>query len=131
MIQDYTQFLFSEKGLGLVFPPHFVFDLSRKMFRMLYSINWLNFIVWLHLLLKILDNMCIVIVWFLYCDVANFEINLSFPIKLSFYMTKNLRTKTRISQERIELFGWNKKHFWSFLEDFYLSEIVSYLRMRR
>ena len=131
MIQGYTQFLFSEKGLGLVFPPHFVFDLSRKMFRMLYSINWLNFIVWVHLLLKILDNMCIVIVWFLDCDVANFEINLSFLIKLSSYMTKNLRTKTRISQERIELFGWNKKHSWSFLEDFYLPEIVSYLRMRR
>ena len=30
---------FSEKGLGLVSPPHFVYDLSRKMFLILQSIN--------------------------------------------------------------------------------------------
>ena len=30
---------FSEKGLGTVFPPHFVYDFSRKMFLMLYSIT--------------------------------------------------------------------------------------------
>ena len=28
-------FNFSEKGLGLVSPPHFVYDFSRKMFPML------------------------------------------------------------------------------------------------
>ena len=32
-------FDFSEKGLGLVSPPHFVYDFSRKMFLMLHSIN--------------------------------------------------------------------------------------------
>ena len=37
-------FNFSEKDLGLVFPPHFVDDFSRKNFLMLYSINWPNFI---------------------------------------------------------------------------------------
>ena len=55
-------FNFSEKGLGLVSPPHFVNDFSRKMFLILNSINGLNFIVWLPLLLEILGNMCIAIV---------------------------------------------------------------------
>ena len=35
-------FNFSEKGLGLVSPPHFVHDFSRKMLLMLYSINCAN-----------------------------------------------------------------------------------------
>ena len=30
---------FSEKGLGIVSPPHFVYDFSRKTILMLYSIN--------------------------------------------------------------------------------------------
>ena len=46
-------FDFIEKGLGIVFPPHFVHDFSRKMFLVLYSINWPNFNVWLSLLLEI------------------------------------------------------------------------------
>ena len=53
-----------EKGLEIVFSPHFVYDFSKKMFLMLYSINWPNFIAWLHLLLEILVNMCIAIVCF-------------------------------------------------------------------
>ena len=32
-------FNFSEKGMGLVSPPHFVNDFSRKMFLMLHYIN--------------------------------------------------------------------------------------------
>ena len=47
---------FSEKGLGLVYPPHFVYNFSRKTFLMLHSINWPNFIVWLRSILEILDN---------------------------------------------------------------------------
>ena len=39
----YTQFDFLEKGLGIVSPPHFVYGFSRKMFLMLYSINWTSF----------------------------------------------------------------------------------------
>ena len=46
------KFSFPEKGLGLVFPPHFVYDFSRIMFLMLYSINWTNFIVRLPLFLE-------------------------------------------------------------------------------
>ena len=32
-------FVFVEKGLGIVSPPHFVYDFPRKMSLMLYSIN--------------------------------------------------------------------------------------------
>ena len=38
--RDILNFNFPEKGLRLVSPPHFVYDFSRKMFIMLYSINW-------------------------------------------------------------------------------------------
>ena len=37
-------FDFSEQGLGIVSPPHFVYDFSRKMLLMLNSINRPNFI---------------------------------------------------------------------------------------
>ena len=50
-------FNFSQKGLWLVSPPHVMHDISRKMFFMLHSINWSNFIVWLILLLEVLGNM--------------------------------------------------------------------------
>ena len=62
-------FAFLEKGLGMVFSPHFVYDFSRKIFLMLYSINRPNFIACLHLLLEILGNMCIAIVCFPGYDV--------------------------------------------------------------
>ena len=48
------------------------------MFLMLHSINWPNFIIWLHLLLEILGNICIVIVCWEGCDVMKFEWALSF-----------------------------------------------------
>ena len=51
-----------ERRLEIICPPHFHYGSSRKMFVMLYSINWLNFILWLSLLLEILSNMCIAIV---------------------------------------------------------------------
>ena len=37
--RDMLNFKFSEKGLELVPPPHFVYDFSRKMFLMLHFIN--------------------------------------------------------------------------------------------
>ena len=55
-------FNFPEKGLGLVSPTDFVYDFSRKMFLMLHSINWPNFIVWLSLHLETFGNMGITIV---------------------------------------------------------------------
>ena len=84
-------FGFSEKGLEIVSPPHFVYDFSRKIFLMLYSINWPNFIVWLSLLLHILGNMGIAIACFPGCDDLNFEINVIFLIKPFLYKTKKSR----------------------------------------
>ena len=37
--KDMLHFNFSEKGVGLVSSPHFVYDFSRKMFLMLHSID--------------------------------------------------------------------------------------------
>ena len=37
--RDMLNFDFSEKGLGLVSPPHFVYDFSRKMILTLHAIN--------------------------------------------------------------------------------------------
>ena len=54
------------------------------MFLLLYFINWQNFIVWCHLLLKMLGNMYISIICFPGCDVL---------IKPFSYMAKKLRKK--------------------------------------
>ena len=85
-------FEFLEKGLEIVSLPHFVHNFARKMFHMLYSINW-NFIAWLPLLLEILVNVCIANVYWSGCDVTDFEVNLIVLIKRFFYMTKRLRQK--------------------------------------
>ena len=81
LIQRHAQFWAFRKGLGIVSPPHFVDDFSRKMLFMLYSINWPNFIVRLLLLFEILGNICIVIVCLPSCDVTNSKITLIFLIK--------------------------------------------------
>ena len=46
----------------LVSLPHFMRYFRSKIFFLLYSINWPNFIVWLPLTREILGNMCIVII---------------------------------------------------------------------
>ena len=92
--RDMLTLNFSEKGLGIVSPPHFVYDFSRKIILMLYSINWPNFIACLPLLLDILDNMCIVVVCYPDCDVMDFEINLIFLIETFFLNDQKVMTKT-------------------------------------
>ena len=57
--RDMLNFVFSEKGVGIVSPPQFAHDFSRIMLFMLYSINWPSFVAWLPLLLGLLANMCI------------------------------------------------------------------------
>ena len=71
-------FDFLEKGMGIVSSPHFVHHFSKKMFLILYFINWTNFIVWLLLLFEVFGNMCIAIVCSPDCDTINFQINLCF-----------------------------------------------------
>ena len=72
----------------------------RKIFLVLYSINWPNFIVWLPLLLEILDNTCISIICCPVCDVRNFEINLDFLFKPIFCITKSQDKSLNISRTK-------------------------------
>ena len=90
----------TKRYLELVFLPHFLHDFWRKVFLTLYSINWLNYIVWLYLIIEILGNICIVIGCYPACDVINFRINFSFLIKSFSFMTKNVGQKCK-----------SKKHF--------------------
>ena len=90
---EMLMFYFFKKALGLVSPPHIMHGFLRKIFVMLYFIDWQNFIVWLSLLLEISGNRCIIIVCYKFCNVINFEIYLSFFIKPSFCMNKNSEQK--------------------------------------
>ena len=103
--RDLLNFNFSKKGLELVSPPHFADDFSKKIFLMLHSINWPNFIVSLPFLLEILCNMCVAIVCFPGCDVINFEINLIFLIKLFWCMTKKSRQKLKYLEKEKSFWG--------------------------
>ena len=51
-------FIFYKERLGPAFPPHFVYNISRKMFLLLYSINLPGLIAWLPSLFEIL-RICI------------------------------------------------------------------------
>ena len=112
-----------EKDLGIVSPPHFVHDISKKMFLMLYSINWPNLIAWLFLLLEILINMCIAIVCFPRFDVRNLEIELIFLIKSLFYMNKESRQILNILRTK-RAFKMKKEHILTFLKDFQWPKII-------
>ena len=57
------------------------------------------------------------------CDVKNFEINLTFLMKLFFYMIQKSRQKV-LSWKQKELLRWNKMHFSSILRDFQLPNIL-------
>ena len=82
-------FLKTKKGLELVSLPRFVHGIWRKLFLTLYTINWSNFIAW------ILNNICIKIICFLFCDVINLEINLSFLMQPFSYMSKKSGRKCK------------------------------------
>ena len=88
--RDMLNFDFLEKGLEIVPPQHFVYNFSRKMFLMSYSINWPNFIVFASWDVEkfVYCNVC-----FLGCDVINFESNIIFLIMPFFYLIKNSRQK--------------------------------------
>ena len=91
--RDMLKFDFLEKSVRIVSPLHFVYVSSRKTFLILYSINWLNFIVCSLLFLEILGNKYIVIVCFLGYDIINFKNYLTFPIMSISYMNKKSRQK--------------------------------------
>ena len=95
--RDMLDFWFFEKAFGTSLSTTFVGDFTRiKCYILYWSNYWSNFIVWLPLLLEISGNICLVFVYYSVCDVVNFEINLSFFVKLFSYMTK--KNKTKISR---------------------------------
>ena len=89
---------------------HFLQNFWKKIFLLLYSMNWLDFIACLPLLCEISGNMCIAIVCKPGCDAMNFEVNPIFLIKPFFLHDQKVVTKTKICWERKELLRW-KKHF--------------------
>ena len=86
----------TRRGLKLVSLPQFLDDFWRKIFLLLYSISWQNFIFCLALLRGILGIMCITIIHLPVCDVISFS-------SLYFYMAKNSRQKFKYLK--------NKKYF--------------------
>ena len=105
-----------KRDLELVSLSYFSHNFWIKIFLLLYSSNWPNFIVWLSLLSELLVNMCIVIVCKPGCDVMNFEVNFIFLIKPFFLHDQKVVAKTWISWERKELLRWHKNHFSPFLK---------------
>ena len=92
-------FNFLGKGLGIVSPAHFLYDVSTKMFLTLCSIIWPNFISLLPLLLEILGNMSLATVCYPGCDVMDFEINLIFLLEPLFRHDQKVMTKTSINKK--------------------------------
>ena len=92
---SYKSCFYSYKSLGLklVFLPHFLHGFWRKIFLLLYSINWSNFIASLPLLCQILDSICFAVVRLPGYDI-NFEINLIFLIKPFSLHDQKVITKT-------------------------------------
>ena len=93
IVDVFSIFICFKKGLGLVSPPYFVDDFSRKIFLMLCSVNWKNFFVLLSLFLEISDNMCVAIVCYPVCDIINFEIYLSVTSQKTKFYIKDFFSK--------------------------------------
>ena len=95
--RDMLDFWFFKKEFGTRLSTTFCGWLyKKKICYILYWSNyWSNFIVWLLLLLEISGNICLVFVYYPVCDVVNFEINLSFFVKLFSYITKKTKQKSQ------------------------------------
>ena len=117
-MQRYVQFRFFSKRSGASFFTTFLHDVSRKIFLMLYSINWTIFIFWLPFLFEILDNICFAVVCFPGCGVTDFEINHIILTKPFFYMTKKSRQKFQYLENE-KRFQDEKKHFSSIVKGFH------------
>ena len=111
-------FDFLDKGLGIVPPAPFVYDFSRKVFLILYSINWPNFIAWLPLLLEMLGNMRIAILVNQAVTSWILKLTLSFQSSRFFYITKKswqilkyLENENNFSGEIIRIFHHVQRTF--------------------
>ena len=92
--RDMLDFWFFKKEFGTSLSTTFCGWLYKK--KMCYILYWSNFVLWLPLLLEISGNICLVFVYYPVCDVVNFEINLSFFVKLFSYMTKKKKISRSI-----------------------------------
>ena len=124
--RDMLNFDILDKGLGIVSTGHFVYDFSTKMFLMLYSINWINFIVCLFLPHEILDNMCIAIVLWHH----KFQNSPDLSNQAVFIHDKKSKQKLKYLENEKSKIGEIKKHFSSFLKGFQLPKIVSDFTLR-
>ena len=96
-------------------PPHFVYDFSRKIFFMLYSINWSNFILWLPL----------------FCLYVSFFNNLKYFFFYKHYsenkIIKNVQRRT-LRFEKIfgneKAFKIDGKCFLFYLKSFFHSQVI-------
>ena len=100
----YRSFYKSKKRSVTSLPASFFPLFFKKNISTLYFINWPNFIALYLLLLKILGNICIVIICCSVCDVINLKNNLSLLIKPFFYITIEPRQRCKYVQ--------NGKSFW-------------------
>ena len=107
-------FHFYKKELGLEF--------WRKIFLILYSIDRMNFIVWLLLLHEKLDNICILIVIIPAYDVINFE-TLVFSSSHFLHNQKSQDKNLNILRTKRHILTEIKTHFLSFLKGFLLKQI--------
>ena len=107
-------FHFYKKELGLEF--------WRKIFLILYSIDRMNFIVWLLLLHEKSDNICILIVIIPAYDVINFE-TLVFSSSHFLHNQKSQDKNLNILRTKRHILTENKTHFSSFLKGFLLKQI--------
>ena len=87
----YNQNKLYNKGLGIVSLQYFVYEFARKYFSChILLTGQISLSDW-SLLFEILGNMDIAIVYFAGCGTINFEIDLVFPLKPFFYISKKLR----------------------------------------
>ena len=84
----------TSRGPELVSLLHFLRNIWKNIFFLLYTINWRSFIVCFFLLREILGRMCIVLVCWPDCDVMKFEVNIIFLVKPFFQQSQKVVTKT-------------------------------------
>ena len=111
-----------KRGLEIVSLPYFLHDFWRKIFLLLHSINWSNFIFWLLLLHEILGSMCMVIACQPGCEAIDFEINI-FLIKPFFNMTRSHDKSINILSTK-RVFKMKQKAFFIMFEGLSLKQYI-------
>ena len=81
----FKAFLKTKRDLELVSLSHFLYDFWRKIFIVLYSVNWANFSVWLLFLLEILDILQYVYCNYLFSSLQKFKTSKILKLLLAFF----------------------------------------------